>query len=55
MSDILKFESTIKIVTPSIASFIARSGFVHSVFSYSLFVNPNSSALNFMFVVAEIS
>ena len=34
---ILKFKLTIKIVIPSIASFVERSGFVHLVFSCLLF------------------
>ena len=38
---------------PLIASFNVRSGFVHSVFSYSLFGIPNRSALDFVFVVAK--
>ena len=37
------------------ASSVSRSGLVHSVFSCSLFGIPNRSALDFVFVVAEIS
>ena len=37
-----------------ILKFVARFGFVHSVFSYSLFGIPNRLALDFMLVVAEI-
>ena len=55
MCDILKFKPTIKIVIPSIPSFIARPGFVHSLFSYSLFGIPNKSALDFVFAVDEVS
>ena len=44
-----------ELVIPSIALFTTRSKFVHSVFNYSLFEIPNRSALDFIFVVAEIS
>ena len=54
MCGILKFKPTIKMVIPSIALFVARFGFMHSVFSYSLFGIPNWSALEFVFVVPEI-
>ena len=37
----------LKIVIPSIALFIERSGIVHSMFSYSLLGVPNRSALDF--------
>ena len=44
-----------ELVIPSIAFFTTRSEFVHSVFNYSLFEIPKRSALDFIFVVAEIS
>ena len=40
----------LKIVMLLIASFTVRSGFVHSVFSYSLFGFLNRSALDFVFL-----
>ena len=53
MCGILKCKPTIKNII--IASFIARSRFVLSLFSYLLIGIPNRSALDFVFVVAEIS
>ena len=55
MCGILKFNPQLKIVISSSASFVARSQFVYSVFSYSLFEIPNRSSLDFTFVVVEIS
>ena len=54
MCGIWNLNPQLKIIIPSIASFIARTGFVHSAFSYLLFGIPNRSAIDFMFVVVEI-
>ena len=43
----------LKIVMPSVAPFVERSGFVHSVFSYLLIEIPNRLALDFVFVVGS--
>ena len=44
MCGILNLNPQLEFFIPSIASFTARSGFVHSVFSYSIFGIPNRSA-----------